>query len=184
MTIKLMDKILNGVTRATPEEEKFLFSSHPYYGESIDGKVYINEEKLKAEGSTGDFIGDMFFGEALHSLDKTSPKWYNKLKKAAENDPAVMRWKDASYKHDTQSMPIKGESRTKKDWWKASRFDQVVGGYLLGGEDANVHTMRDWNKDYEGFGTGFRKELEAFREELEITPKFKNIKLWKQINNR
>jgi hypothetical protein len=181
MTIKLMDQILSGVTRATPNEEKSLFSTHPYYGELRDNKVYINEAKLKAEGSTGDFVNDMFFGEALHNLDKSSPKWYNRLKKAAENDPAVMRWKDESYKHDTQAMPIAGESRTKKDWWKESRFDQVIGGYLLGGKDANVHTMRDWNKDYEGFGTGFRKELEAFRKELGITPKydlFKNMNLW------
>ncbi len=42
MGVRLMDKILNSVTRATPEEEKVLFSTHPYYGEIINDKVYIN----------------------------------------------------------------------------------------------------------------------------------------------
>jgi hypothetical protein len=113
----------------------------------------------------------MFFGEALHNLDKSSPEWYNRLKKAAENDPAVMRWKDESFNLSSgaKNPHLEGDSRTKKDWWKESRFDQVIGGYLLGGKDANVHTMRDWNKDFKGFGTGFKKELEVFRKELGIT---------------
>ena len=171
MSSTLMDKILSGVTRATPQEEKILFAKNPYYGEVVNNKVYINENKLKAEGSTGNFVNDMFFGEALHNLDKSSPEWYNRLKKAAENDPEVMNWRDESYKYNTQAMPIAGESRVKKDWWKESRFDQVIGGYLLGGKNANVHTMRDWNKDFKGFGTEFRKELEAFKKELEVSPK-------------
>ena len=179
---ELMNKILNGVKRATPKEEKYFFSSHPYYGEVIDDKVYINEEKLKAEGSTGNFVNDMFFGEALHNLDKSSPEWYNRLKKAAENDSAVMDWKNESYKYETKAMPIAGESRTEKNWWKTSRFDQVIGGYLLGGKNANVHTMRDWNKDFKGFGTKFKKELQAFEKELGLNQENKNIKLWKSNN--
>jgi|TARA_B110000285_G_scaffold208636_1_gene248999 hypothetical protein len=158
----LLDAILSGVTRATPKEEASLFNYHDYYGEVKDDKAYINEERLKKEGSTGDYVGDMMFGEALHNLDKTSPYWYNRLRTAAQEDDEVMKWKDDSYDHVTQSMPISGESRPKEKWWDVSRFDQVVGGYLLGGKDANVHTMRDWDKELP-FGTTFRKELEAFK---------------------
>ena len=159
----LLEAITGGVTRAKPEQELSLFNYHDAYGEVKDDTAYINEKKLKEGGSTGDYVGDMMFGEALHNLDKTSPYWYNRLRTAAQVDDEVMRWKDESYKHVTQSMPISGESRPKEQWWNVSRFDQVVGGYLLGGKDANVHTMRNWSQDDRGFGTTFRKELEAFK---------------------
>ena len=162
----LLEAILGGVTRATPEQEATLFNYHDAYGEVIGDKAYINEAKLKDKGSTGDYVGDMMFGEALHNLDKTSPYWYNRLRAAAQVDDDVMRWKDDSYKHVTQAMPIAGESRPKEKWWNVSRFDQVVGGYLLGGKDANVHTMRNWSQDDIGFGTTFRKELEAFKKAI------------------
>ena len=106
----------------------------------------------------------MMMGEALHNLDKTSPYWYNRLKEAAQQDDEVMQWKDDSYKHVTTHD---GETRPKEKWWNVSRFDQVVGGYLLGGEDANISTMRKWSKDLP-FGTTFRKELEAFKKALGI----------------
>jgi len=157
----LLEAILGGVTRATPEEEASLFNYHDAYGEVKGDKAYINEAKLKAEGSTGDFLGDMMLGEALHNLDKTSPYWYNRLRTAAQVDDEVMQWKDDSYKHVTTHD---GETRPKEQWWDVSRFDQVVGGYLLGGKDANVHTMRGWEKM--PFGTTFRTELEAFKKAL------------------
>ena len=168
----LLEAVLGGVTRATPEQEISLFNYHvdprfsgmDAYGEVIDDKAYINEARLREEGSTGDYVGDMMMGEALHNLDKSSPYWYNRLKEAAQQDDEVMQWKDDSYKHVTTHD---GETRPKEKWWNVSRFDQVVGGYLLGGEDANVHTMRNWSKDLP-FGTTFRKELEAFKKALGI----------------
>ena len=56
---------------------------------------------------------------------------------------------------------------TPEQHWNESRFDQLVGGYLLGGKDANIHTMRNWDKDYEGFGTTFRGVLEEFEQALD-----------------
>ena len=164
----LLDAILSGVTRATPEEELSLFNYHDAYGEVIDGKAYINEARLMNEGSTGDFIGDMMFGEALHNLEKTSPYWYNRLRTAAQLDDDVMDWKDQSYDFvaGAKNPHLEGESRPKEKWWHVSRFAQVVGGYLLGGKDANVHTMRKWGKDLP-FGTTFRKELKAFKQALD-----------------
>ena len=161
-------RVLSGVTREEPKKEAKFLETHPYYAEVIGDKVYINEDKLRDEGSTGDFVGDMMFGEALHNLDKTSPYWYKTLTKAAENDPEVMRWRDRSYNYaaGAKNPHLEGESRTKEDWWRESRKDQVIGGYLLGGPNANVHTMRDWNKNETPFGTIFREQLEEFKAAL------------------
>tara|TARA_R110002051_G_C8413341_1_gene450497 strand:+ start:19 stop:540 length:522 start_codon:yes stop_codon:yes gene_type:complete len=158
----LRELITSGVKRASKKEEQSLFAVHPYYGEVIDNKAYVNEEKLRNEGSTGDFVNDMIFGESLHNLDKTSPYWYNRLKEAANIDPEVMQWKQDSYNYSKST----GENRSIDDWWNVSRFDQVVGGYLLGGEDANIHTMRGWDKNLP-FGTNFRDELENFKQALD-----------------
>jgi len=164
----LRELILGGVRRASPQQEAEFNKTHPYFGEVIGDTAYINEQKLREGGSTGNFVGDMLFGEALHNLDKTSPYWYNRLKEAAENDPEVMRWRDRSYNYaaGAKNPHLEGELRTKEDWWNESRFDQVVGGYLLGGKDANVHTMRNWSKDLP-FGTTFREELEEFKQALD-----------------
>jgi len=158
----LRELITSGVKRASKKEEKAFFEVHPYYGEVINNTAYVNEKKLRDEGSTGNFVNDMIFGESLHNLDKTSPYWHSRLKEAANNDPQVMQWKQDSYEYSK----LRGEQRPIDEWWNTSRFDQVVGGYLLGGKDANVHTMREWNKDLP-FGTNFRNELEEFKQALD-----------------
>ena len=166
----LRELILSGVTRANPQQEAEFNKTHPYFGEVIGDTAYINEQKLREGGSTGDVVGDMFFGEALHNLDKTSPYWHNRLKEAAENDPEVMRWRDDSYdfvSRKPHNPHLEGELRTKEDWWNESRFDQVVGGYLLGGRDANIHTMRGWDRNKMPFGTTFRGVLEEFEQALD-----------------
>ena len=52
----------------------------------------------------------------------------------------------------------------KKSW-----FDQLVGGYLLGGKKANIGTLknREWNKESKVYGTTFKKELENFSKNFE-----------------
>jgi len=158
----LRELILNGVTRANPQQEAEFNKKHPYYGEVIGNTAYINEQKLREGGSTGNFEGDMFFGEALHRLNETSPYWHNRLKESANKDKEVQKWKKDSYEY----AKLTGETREINDWWNTSRLDQVIGGYLLGGENANVHTMRKWSKDLP-FGTIFRNELEEFKQALD-----------------
>jgi len=74
----------------------------------------------------------------------------------------VQKWKKDSF----QYAKLNGETRPIDEWWDVSRFDQVIGGYLLGGKDANIHTMRSWSKDLP-FGTTFREELEEFKQALD-----------------
>ena len=157
---QLYKNITNYVTRATPEQEDELFGTQKTYGEVVGNTAYINEDFLIERGSTGNFVQDMYVGEALHRLSKSAPEWYDRLYQAAENDPAVQKWKQDAFIIAKERGEDQG--RTIDDWWKESRFDQVVGGFILAGENANVHTMRTWSQDSPNFGTTFRKELEDF----------------------
>ena len=182
----LMERILSRFKRASQKEEKELSENPDYkgkWGEVKDDKIYIFEDKLREAGSSGDFVKDMFLGEALHGLKDSAPEWHNRLKTAAANDPEVRNWKQESYDYLTGKIPDKEgkyvpkedrETRPIDKWWDVSRFDQVVGGYLLGGKNANVHTMRGWNRDDLPFGTEFRKELENFSDALGINKAYWN----------
>mgnify|MGYP003634536977 CR=1 FL=1 len=161
----LREKLLSSLQRASSAEEKEFFKTHPYYGEVTGGKVFINEDKLRQEGSSGDFVEEMLLGESLHKLKEVSPEDYLRLKEAAANDPVVEQWKQDSYKHQIQTDPdYKVDIDT---WWDESRLDQVIAGYLLGGPDASLHTVRDWDKESLPFGTVFREELENFESKLD-----------------
>jgi hypothetical protein len=163
----LLQKVMGGVTRASPEEEAALFETHPYYGEVEGNKFYVNEPRLRAEGSTEGVAADMHFGEALHRLRDTAPKWHSRLRTAAAADPAVQQWKRDSYAHAQREN---NETRPIDEWWDVSRFDQVVGGFLLGGPDASIPTLRSWDREQLPFGMKFRQELEAFEKALGRTP--------------
>ena len=161
----LREKLLSSIQRASSEEEKEFFKTHPYYGEVLGNKVFINEDRLRQEGSSGNFVEEMLLGESLHKLKEVSPKDYLRLKDAAANDPAVEQWKQDSYKHQIQADP---NYKTDIDtWWDESRLDQVIAGYLLGGADASLHTVRNWDKENLPFGTVFREELENFKSKLD-----------------
>ena len=172
----LLQRILQNIVRASPEEERELSETKGYentpknkrYGEVKGNKVYIFEDRLREDGSTGNFVEDMFFGEALHRLKDTAPEWYDRLYSAANKDPEVMKWKEEAYQRAIDKGEYKG---TREQHWNESRFDQIVGGFLLGRPDANVHTMRGWDRNTLPYGTHLRKELEAFEKELGRTKK-------------
>ena len=172
----LLQRILQNIVRASPEEERELSETKGYentpknkrYGEVKGNKVYIFEDRLREDGSTGNYVNDMFFGEALHRLKDTAPEWYDRLYSAANKDPEVMKWKEEAYQRAIDKGEYKG---TREQHWNESRFDQIVGGFLLGRPDANVHTMRGWDRNTLPYGTHLRKELEAFEKELGRTKK-------------
>ena len=162
----LREKLLSSLQRASSEEEQEFFKTHPYYGEVMGNTVFINEKRLQEEGSSGNFIEDMLFGESLHKLKEVSPEDYLRLKDAADKDPEVQQWKKDSYQHHITEDP---EYKTDIDtWWNESRLDQVIGGYILGGPEASLHTVRKWDKEDLPFGTVFRKELENFKSKLDV----------------
>ena len=178
-TSDLLSSLLSNVTRATPEQEREYWQNPLEdfrWGETTDDNiVYLNTAKHEAEGSDEGWERDMFLGESLHRLNQVSPEWYNRLYQAAENDEDVQRWKQHSYDVSTGKAPDengnyvseeKRERRPIEDWWRVSRFDQLVGGWILGGEGARSKTMRNWNRDRLPYGTSFRKELEDFEDAL------------------
>jgi hypothetical protein len=178
-TSDLISSLLSNVTRATPEQEREYWQNPLEdfrWGETTDDNiVYLNTAKHEAEGSDEGWERDMFLGESLHRLNQVSPEWYNRLYQAAENDEDVQRWKQHSYDVSTGKAPDengnyvseeKRERRPIEDWWRVSRFDQLVGGWILGGEGARSKTMRNWNRDRLPYGTSFRKELEDFEDAL------------------
>lgn len=136
---------------------------------NLGGTAYINVEKLKQAGSTGNFVEDALVGEALHNLKNSMPTEYDKLFQAAISDPDVIKIARIPYERTNPKVKSTGEKQPFIDWLKESWFDQLVGGYLLGGEKANIGTLknREWNKESKVYGTTFKKELENFSKNFE-----------------
>lgn len=136
---------------------------------NLGGTAFINVPKLKEAGSTGDFVGDMLIFEALHNLKNSMPEEYNKLFNAAISDPEVVKLSMPVYERMNPILKSTGKRQPFVDWMAESWFDQILGGYLLGGEDANIGTLKssEWSKDSKIYGTKLKKELEKFEKIFE-----------------
>ena len=154
----LKERLLEYHVRATPEEEAEFFKNHEHKAEVKGNKIYLNESRMSSQEE----IDDMFFMETFHNLDIVDPEIYDKLFTASENDPSMQAWKERSYKYVTKK---EGEERDIEDWWKESYFDQLLMGYVFGGDDSNIPTLRDnfsQGVNDQRFGTIFKKEADSF----------------------
>ena len=81
-------------------------------------------------------------------------------------------WAAESFQHVTSPIDEEGkpkrtediEQRPFEEWYPKSRFDQVMGGYLFGG-DPDIPSMKTWNRDLP-YGDEFITELEILRKDL------------------
>ena len=154
----LKERLLDYHVRATPEEEEKFFKDHKFIAEVKGNKIYLDESRMSSQEE----IDDMFFMETFHNLDKVDPELYNKLFTASENDPSMQAWKERSYKYVKENN---NEKRNMEEWWKESYFDQLLMGYVFGGDDSNIPTLREnfsQGVNDQRFGTIFKKEADNF----------------------
>jgi len=169
---ELYHKIMEGINRASPEEERKEFAKRKTtsevtgnplsddfrWGEFKYPKAYVNMPKLIHGGAGKNVEDEMIFGEALHNLKNSLPEEYKKLRDAADNDPIVQEWLRESHEHEK-------DKRSFEKYVDESRFDQILGGYILGGEDSSIPTMRNWKRG-EKYGKHFKNAIETFLKKL------------------
>lgn len=183
----LRSRLLSGVTIATPEEAAAYFADDDTrWGETLteadsptgDPIIYINDRKFKAEGAKN-YRDKMIMLESLHRLKDVDGERYKRLLSAAESSPEYNQWVQKSYKRERDASfnkksndfitnPGYLETRSFDDWHKQSRFDQIVGGYLMRG-DPNIPTAKNWNADLP-FGQRFKDELDRLENDLKGKP--------------
>jgi len=179
ITPSLKEKLLESVAVASDEESEKEFNDADFrwmetkIGEDSPNKkptVFINKKKFEeafGEPLTQDQINKYILADSLHNLKNVSPETYKSLYDAAQN-PEYLDWANQSYRYvtDPQNMGENVEKRPFQDWHDTSRFDQVVGGYLFGG-DPDFPTMKEWNRDMP-YGKQFKEELEKLRMQFGI----------------
>ena len=134
---------------------------------------YINNDLY-----TGSAKKKMMKAEALHLLKVKEPELHSQLMDAALSDPKYMAAAKHSYdvvrgiKPDENGDYVPKDQREKRDfdqWHSVSRFDQVIGGYILA-QDPDFPTMKNWNRDTIQMGPDLRGKLEMIRQEFNREP--------------
>jgi len=167
----LQEKLLTGVEIATETQGKEFFSEDDSrWGETLTGEdsptgrpiIFINDEKLRNAGAKN-FRKKMVALESIHRLKDVEPERYQRLFDAAVSSPEYMAWAQESYQRalDDKKLP---ETRDFEPWHRASRFDQVIGGFLMAG-DKDIPTAKGWTRDLP-FGEPFKQELRLLEQEL------------------
>lgn len=125
-------------------------------------EVYINHSAFKAAGAGEGYRDKMVLAESLHNLKNIDPGRYNQMEEDALADPQYRQWAEESYDRAVQKD---GETRPFEQWHRHSRFDQVIGGFLFGGDD-DIPTMKAWDRDRLPWGPALRQHLEQLEEDL------------------
>ena len=128
-------------------------------------RIYINKKLLESKGASKGYMKDMVTGEALHLLKDIDPARHKLLVDSALSEPEVVKWMQDSY---AREQKYNGEQREFMPWLINSRFDQMIGGYMYGGKNSSIPTMRNWDVPNMPFGTAFRAELSRLKADLEI----------------
>jgi hypothetical protein len=179
----LRDRLLSAVDVADEAESASYFPDGDFrYAETLRGedsptgrtRILINDSKFK--GKPESYRDKMAILESLHVLESVAPESYKKLWGTATSDPEYMASAKNSYNVMTGKIPnpetgqfIHDDEREKRsfdDWHKLSRFDQVVGGYLMAG-DKDIPTAKNWSRDAPIYGSKLPAEIERLAGELE-----------------
>ncbi len=150
-------------------------SETKYGDDSPTGKpiIYVNDDLYKGPAKK-----KMMKAESLHLLRLKEPELHKSLMDSALNDPVYMAAARHSYDVVTGKKPdengdyVPEEKREKRPfdkWHNVSRFDQVIGGYILA-QDPDFPTMKNWNRDTMRMGPELRRKLEAVRQEFNREP--------------
>jgi hypothetical protein len=145
-------------------EEDFRWAETKIGGDSPTGKsqIYINDAKFKRFNAGPNYRNEMLIKEGLHLIKEIDPERAERLYQSAVTDPSTLGWLKESYKREAE----RGEKRLFDKWVKHSRLDQIIGGYLLGGNKSSVPTMRDWPTERLPYGKQFKIELEKLKADL------------------
>jgi len=147
-------------------EEDFRWAETKIGDDSPTGKpqIYINDAKFKRFNAGPNYRKEMLIGEGLHLIKEIDPERAERLYQSAVTDPVTRGWLKESYKREAE----RGEKRPFDKWVKHSRLDQIIGGYLLGGNKSSVPTMRDWPTERLPYGKQFKTELEKLKKDLDL----------------
>tara|TARA_R110000851_G_scaffold331903_1_gene506881 strand:+ start:528 stop:1139 length:612 start_codon:yes stop_codon:yes gene_type:complete len=179
----LLEKLRSGAVISSPEASAIFFGDKPLedkrWAETAIGEdsptgettIFVNDAKFKDAGAGANYRPKIVLGEQLHILKNVAPERYQKLLKAANNQK-MNEWAAESFQHVTSPIDEEGkpkriediEQRPFEEWYPKSRFDQVMGGYLFGG-DPDIPSMKTWNRDLP-YGDEFITELEILRKDL------------------
>lgn len=167
---------LYGNDVATPTQSRDFFNTDDFrWAETLLGddsptgrpQIHVNDAKFRQKGAGPGYRGKIVELERLHLLKDVDPQRYEQLYSAAMSSPEYREWVQESYRRALADPDYK-EARNFEDWHRQSRFDQVLGGYLMAG-DKDIPTAKNWSRDLP-FGQPLLKELEKLERELKRGP--------------
>jgi hypothetical protein len=167
----LFDRLLKDVPIINSTEyggSETLLKEDAPYGKST---IFINPE-IYPEGSPA--RDKIIRSEALHLLKEKEPEMHKDLIETALRDRRYMDSARHSFDVVRGLMPdeegnyIPREKREKRrfdEWHNISRFDQVIGGYIMA-QDKDIPTMKNWDRNKMAMGPELRSKLEGLAREF------------------
>jgi len=170
----LRDRLLEGVEVVSPDQSSLYFTeddqrwAETQLGEDSptgQDRILVNDRKFESAGAQ-DYRDEVVLGESLHRLKTVDPERYERMYNTAQQSEPYMDWARASYDMARERY---GEERPFEDWHRHSRFDQVIGGFLLS-ESQNMPSMQGWERGMLPLGDELRGELEQLENDLNAKP--------------